>query len=171
MQGAILQGAKLQCADMKGAWLQGALLLRAQLQKADIAGANLHGVVGGDQRAENIPIGAAASIPKDQIWRSLRKPSSFAKRLTKSIDEKHDLSRVIFEGGLNQEYVDYLVEGLSDERANELRERLEPHIGRPASYELPTDSGANTGTYPIRDAEIWIAEYEEAMSEVPEEDI
>lgn len=170
LQGAILQRAKLQCADMRGAWLQGALLLLAQLQEADIAGVLLHGVVSRDQGPESIPIAPAASIPKDQIWRSRRKPSSFVERLGNSIDKESDLSTVIFEGRLNQEYVDYLVEGLSDERANELRERLEPHVDRDSSNQLPTDSGANTGAYPTSDAEIWINEYEEAMSEVPEDD-
>ena len=172
LQGAILQGAKLQCADMRGAWLQGALLLLAELQEADIAGVLLHGVVSGDQGPMGIPITPSASIPKDRIWRSLRKPSSFVDRLEGSIDRESDLSGIIFAGRLSQEYVDYLVEGLSDERANEFRERLESHVDvdRLSSNQLPTDRGANTGSYPRRDAEIWINEYKEAMSEVPEDD-
>ncbi len=173
LQGAILQGAKLQCADMRGAWLQGALLVLAQLQEADLAGALLHGVVSGDQGPEGIPIAPAASIPKDQIWRSLRTPSSFAERMTESIDQKHDLSGVTFAGGLSQEKVDSFVEGLSNKKANELRERLESHIDQPASNELPEnlENGDDDNmTYPKEDAETWIAEYEEAMSEVPEDD-
>ena len=172
MQGAILQNAKLQCADMREAWLQGALLLLAHLQEADLAGALLHGVVSGNHGPQGIPIGPVGSIPKDQIWRSLRKPSSFAEHLRKSIDKESDLSTVFFAGRLTKEYVDFLVEGLSDERANEFRERLKQHVDvdRLSSNQLPTDSGANTGSYPKRDAEIWINEYKEAMSEVPEDD-
>jgi uncharacterized protein YjbI with pentapeptide repeats len=172
LQGSILQGAKLQCADMEGAWLQGALLVLAQLQEADLTEALLHGVVSGNHGPQGIPIGPVASIPKDQIWRSFCKPSSFAKRLEDSIGRESDLSTVFFGGGLTKEYVDYLVEDLSDERANEFRKRLEPHVDveRPSSNQLPTDSGANTGSYPKRDAEIWINEYKEAMSEVPEDD-
>ena len=63
-----------------------------------------------------------------------------------------------------------LVEGLSDRKANELRVRLEPHIGKPTSYELPEDNDAITGAYTEEEAEEWIAGYEKAMSEVPKED-
>ena len=47
---------------------------------------------------------------------------------------------------------------------------MQSHIGRPRSNELPEDSGAIIGTYTKEEAEQWIAEYEEAMSEVPEDD-
>ena len=36
-------------------------------------------------------------------------------------------------------------------------------------YELPENSGAITGAYTAEEAEQWIAEYNEAMSEVPTE--
>ena len=170
LQGAMLQGAKLQCADVRGAWLQGALLVLAQLQEADLAGAVLHGVVGGDRGPESIPIGPVASISKDQIWRRFRKPSIFAECLRKSIDEKSDFSSVIFEGGLSQKKVDSFVEGLSNKKANELRKRLERHINKPVSKKLPENSGADNRTYPKEDAETWINEYKEAMSEVLEDD-
>ena len=49
----------------------------------------------------------------------------------------------------------------------ELREILEPHIGKPPSNQLPKNSGAITGAYTEEEAEKWIAEYEEAMSEIP----
>jgi hypothetical protein len=50
-----------------------------------------------------------------------------------------------------------------------LRETLRTHIGREESFQLPHDSGAMTGAYTAEEAEQWIAEYEEAMLEVPEE--
>ena len=78
------------------------------------------------------------------------------------VNKESDLSGVIFEGGLTQKDVESIVEGLSDEKATELRERLEPHINRRASNQLPANSGAITGTYTAEEAERWIAEYKEA---------
>ena len=67
--------------------------------------------------------------------------------------------------------MDSLVEGLSDEKATQLRELLEPYIDQPVSHELPADRGAITEPpYTAEDAEQWIAEYNEAMSEVPGND-
>ena len=73
---------------------------------------------------------------------------------------------LIFASGLNQEEVESLVKGLSHQ-ATRLQEKLRPHIGNPESHQLPEDSGAITGSYTKEDAEKWIAEYENAMSEVP----
>ena len=51
------------------------------------------------------------------------------------------------------------------------RQRFEQRdIDQPASYELPKNSNAITGTYTAEEAEQWIAEYNEAMSEVPQTD-
>ena len=97
-------------------------------------------------------------------------PVSFAEHMRKHIGQESDLCRVTFEGGLNSKKVGFLVEDLlSSEEANELREMLRPHIGRPPSHELPENSGAITGAYTAEEAEQWIAEYNEAMSEVPTE--
>ena len=63
-----------------------------------------------------------------------------------------------------------LVKDLSYEKANELREELKLHIGKPKSNKLPKDSRAITGSYTAEEAEQWIAEYEQATSEVPEDD-
>ena len=51
-----------------------------------------------------------------------------------------------------------------------MREELALHIDQPVSHELPKHSGANTKPYTAEEAEQWIAEYNEAMSEVPESD-
>ena len=64
---------------------------------------------------------------------------------------------------------DLVKDSFSDEEANELRDELIPHIDRPPSHELPENSGAITGAYTAEEAEQWIAEYNEAMSEVPTE--
>ena len=60
------------------------------------------------------------------------------------IDQESDLSGAIFEGGLSREDLDSLVEGFPDKKAKELREKLESHIGKPASHQPPEDSGAIT---------------------------
>ena len=95
---------------------------------------------------------------------------SFSQRMEKSIGKESDLSGVIFAGGLSQEYVDALVEGLPGDRAKKSRERLTSHIDQPKSNQLPENSGAITGSYTAEEAEKWIAEYEQAMSEVPGDD-
>ena len=90
---------------------------------------------------------------------------SFEDCIKNQVDKETDfyLSEVIFSGGLTQEDVDSLAEGLSNEKANELRKKLESHIGQPESNELPEDSGAITCSYTKEEAEQWIAEYKEAM--------
>ena len=95
--------------------------------------------------------------------------STFEPRLRNKIGKESDLERVDFQGGLSREDIDSLVEGLSDEEAKELRERLKPHIDQPISHELPKNSGAITEPYTAEEAEQWIVEYNKAMSEVPEE--
>ena len=148
LQGSNLWNTRLQRAFLYGVHLQGSILIRTQLQDAFFDRTHLEGVT-----SANKPL----SI-------------SFEDHIQEQIDREADLYGAIFAGGLSRDGVDSLVEGLSDEKANELREKLEPHIGIPESNELPEDSGAIIGTYTEEEAEKWIAEYEEAMSEVPEDD-
>ena len=119
----------------------------AQLQGADLNLTRLHG----------------AGIVK---WDFL---TSFANRIRKQIGRESNLSKVIFAGGLSREDVESLVEGLSKEQANELREKLESHIGKPRSNGRLHCDGI-TGSYSKEKAEQWIAEYKKAMSEVPGDD-
>ena len=74
------------------------------------------------------------------------------------IGEESDLSRTIFSGGLSQEDADS-IEGF--------REKLKSHMGKPESHRPP--KGAITGAYTEEEAEQWIAEFSEAMAEVPED--
>ena len=157
LQGAILNGAQLQGATLYEVQLQGATLYEAQLQGAILNGAQLQGATLYEAQLRGT---------KGQVWSS----ATFSQRMRESIGQESDLSGLIFEGGLSQKALDSLVEGLSDEIAEELRERLESHIGRPKSNELPKDSGAITGSYTEEEAEQWIDEYEKSMSEVPEDD-
>ncbi len=147
LQGANLLGAALQGANLLEALLQGANLRRASLQGAYLGSVSLQGVVS-QNSADNGP---------------------FAEDIRARIDQEADLSEVIFVGGLSREDIDSIVKNLSDKKAKYLREKLETHIDRPVSHELPENSDAITGTYTAEEAEQWIAEYDKAMSEVPTE--
>ena len=95
---------------------------------------------------------------------------SFEDRIRGQAGKEANLSKVIFSGGLSQEDVNSLVKDLSDEVASKLREKLTPHIDQPASNQLPENSYPIPGSYTKEEAEKWIAEYKEAMSEVSEAD-
>ena len=92
---------------------------------------------------------------------------SFVERIRLNIDQESDLSEVMFAGGLSREDVDSLIQDLPDKIAKQLRKELEPHVGKPASNELPEDSDTIVGSYTAEEAERWIAEYAEAMGESP----
>ena len=151
LQGANLVNAQLQGAILWGAQLQGANLSKAQLQGADLKEARLQGV----SSQEMLPILSAGF--ESEIRDRIGKPS--------------DLDGIIFAGGLQQEDLDTICGSLSAEKGQEaLREKLRPHIGKPANHELPENSGAETGAYTQEEAEQWIAEYQEAMRGVPKRD-
>ena len=137
LQGADLREAQLQGANLRYAQLQGANLWEAQLQEADLWEAKLQGV----SSQEEYPIG-------------------FENRIRNRIDKHSDLKGIIFVGELQPGYLDTLREGLSAKKVQALREN---HVGKPASHELPPDSGAKTGAYTQEEAEQWIAEYNKAM--------
>ena len=169
LQGAFLLGTRLQGAFLDQAYLQGAILFLTCLQGADLNGAYLQGAF-----LDQAYLQGTALYRTDMRGAYCQGPLplslSFTERLRERIGKKTDLSMAIFSGGLSQENVDSLVKGLPSKKANVLREILEPHIGQPESKQLPEDSGAITGSYTEEDAEKWIAEYEQAMSEVPEDD-
>ena len=153
LQGTCLGHANLQAVDLRKAELQGAIMRETSLQGANVREAQLQGV---SSRGDN----------QKPLLKSVR---PYSEHIRSSICRESDLSGVIFLGGLSQEDLDSLAEGLSDEKAKELREKLTPHVGKPESNELPEDSGAITGAYTAEEAEQWIAEYNESMSEVPTE--
>lgn len=177
MQGAHLEKAQLQGSRIMGTFLQGAYLDNANLQGAYLQDVRLHGAYLVNAQFQGALLsyvyllGAILSKAKlqgagEQTWT----PSTpFACRIRESIDKKSNLSRLVF-GGIEQEAVDYLVEGLSPEKEKMLRMQLASHIGKPLSHQLPENSGAITGSYTEEEAEQWIVEYEEAMLEVPGDD-
>ena len=152
LQGAGLEGARLQGANFWKASLQGAQLWKVSLQGAQLEGASLQGVF---------------SQGVFSLIQGLSSGGSFVEAIRACIDQEADLSGVIFAGGLSREEVDSIVKDLPAEKAENLREKLEPHINQPESNELPESSGAIIGAYTTEEAEQWIAEYNEAMSEVP----
>ena len=165
LQGANLTGAELQRVFLAGTRLQGANLQGANLQRANLIEVQLQGanLQGADLTAANLQGLDDAKVQQLQGAGKVRWSSdmSFAERIKSQIDQETDLSDVVFAGGLTKEDVDSLVEGLSDEKANKLREKLEPHIGK------PTTRYAITGAYVEEELEQWFAEYERVMSEVP----
>ena len=141
LQGADLRRAGLQGADLSDAELQGARLDFAQLQGASLNGAAFQGVdscSGSDRRDPVTQI-------RDRTCR------------------ESDLSTVTFSGGLTQEKVEALTSDLSDDWAEQLRARLEPHVGKPENRRPP--DGVDVGTYTEAQAENWIAEYKKAVAE------
>ncbi len=143
LQGANLNGAYLPEADLREAQLQGANLNLAQLQGAMLSKANLQGVQSDEYN----------SLP-------------FLQLINKSIGKESDLSNIIFAKGLYEGIVKISIEGLPDYEAEELHDRLGFHIRGFPSNQLPQDSGAITGSYTAEEAEQWIAEYDQSMSEV-----
>ena len=177
LQGAILKSARLQGTTLNKTQMQGALLAEAQLQGASLVETQLQAANLVETQLQGAMLflgiqlqGAALQRAQLQGIGSVDGSSmSFQDRIREQIDKESDLSEVIFAGGLNQESVESLVEGLSHQ-ATRVRAKLRPHIDKPEGYKLPEDSGAITGSYTEQEAKQWIAEYEQAMSELPGND-
>ena len=175
LQGADLQRACLQGADLGEAKLQTAYLFQTQLQGTSLVEAGLQGAIleGAHLQGANL---WQARLQGAKLNRAHLKgihfedsALSFAERIRDRIGRESESDIAIFQGGLRRADLESLVEGLLNEYLKSLlRETLRTHIGREESFQLPHDSGAMTGVYTAEEAEQWIAEYEEAMLEVPE---
>ena len=187
LQGANLKEAQLQNADLYKAQLQNADLYKAQLQGADLRYAQLQGANLGLARMQGANLRYAqlqganlkeAQLQNADLYKVQLKgvsnqekyPSGFESNIRKRIGKDSDLTGIFFAGGLQEEDLDTLCEGLSAEKAQELREKLRPHVGLEASNELPPNSGVETGVYTQEEAEQWIVKYNKAMEEVPSAD-
>ena len=165
LYGANLAIAKLQRANLFDAYLQGSILERACLQGATLVSTRLQGANLWD-----------ASLQGAKLYHTLLQgigasdsAMSFTKRIKDSIGRQSEPVSVIFSGGLTHVRIEALVEGLLNEDSKrDLRVKLEPHIDKPEDRQLPAGNRVVTGAYTKEEAEQWIAEYEEAMSEVPE---
>ena len=168
MQGADLNYAKLQGADLNYAKLQGANLSEVQLQGANLIGAKMQGTNLSKAQLQGADLSKAQlqGVSSQEAY-----PPWFENRIRNRIGRSSDLTGIIFSGGLQEEDLDALCGALSSGQAQALRKKLRPHVGKSASNELPADSGAETDPpYTQEEAEQWIAEYQEAMREVPKRD-
>ena len=158
LQGANFSGVKMQGADLSLARLQGANLHAAEMQGVSLCAAEMQGAVLHGTKMQGVISSASGGFlpPFEELMKN-------------RVGGGSDLNGIIFEGELSQEDLDSFTECLPDEKAKELREKLKPHLGKPAIRELPENSLAITGAYTAEEAEQWIAEYEKAMSEVPAE--
>ena len=147
LQGAYLPNANLQVANLFNAQLQGAILTGTLLQGALFVNTNLQGVTclsSSISFKENIK-NQVGKIPKFLLYPS-----------------------VIFSGGIrSQEFIEFYTEGMPAEQADLLRGGLIEDVGKPIVYEPPEDSSVITEPpYTQKDAERWIAEYEETVSAI-----
>ena len=166
LQGTNLAGARLQGARLRKACLQGTNLGRTRLQGANLARARLQGARLREAQLQGANL-TGAQLQGATCQRRSYVSLSLKERIRERIDQESDLSKAIFSGGLSREGVDSLVQDLPDKEAERrLRKKLEPHVGKPASNELPQRSGAIVRAYTKEEAERWIAEYAEAMGEV-----
>ena len=158
LRGSDLSGAKLQVSNLTDAHLQGATLWQAQMQGTKLLHAQLEGAsLWAAQLQGSILVFAQLQGTSRSIL------NGFENQIRIRIGEPSDLTEIIFAGGLQEEDLDTLCEGLSDDQAQVLRETLRPHVGKPASNELPENSGAKIGAYTQEEAEQWIAEYNKAI--------
>ncbi len=159
-QGAYLRGAQFQGAKLWEAKFQGANLLEAKFQGADLGGAQFQGAeLGGAQFQEaDLEVAQFRGVFCDG-----GSIGAFHARIRSHIGKDSDLSRVVFSGGLSEEDVERIIGNVSGyigkERTQDLKERLQKHVGQPESHELPQDSRAVTGRYTEEEAEQWIQEY------------
>ena len=164
LHGASLWETQLHWAYLAGAQLHGADLMGAQLYRASLWHARLYGASLWDARLHR------AELVSAQLHGAFSQPKgwgeSFEESINGQIGKESKLSGAIFGGGLTQEAVASIGTGLSEERANLLREELVAHIGKPVSNELPKDSEAITGAYTKEEASQWIAEYKTVTSAV-----
>ena len=171
MQMASLSGAKMQGAYLAKAQLHGTILRDAQMQGAYLRSAQLHEArFSSIQGLQNYNDSGQEIDPEPAQLQgassSKNIPSSgFVDHIREQANQESDLTGATFAGGLSEADIVSITEGLSDKRATELWEKLEFHLGKPESNELPENSYAITGAYIEPEAEMWIIKYEKAVSD------
>ena len=174
LQGAFLECARLHGADLEEAEMQIAYLFRTQFQGASLVRTRLQGTTLTSAHLQGANLwdaclqGANLNQARLQGINNEDSDTSFAERIRGWIGRESMSPVAIFGGGLSGEDIDSLVEELPNENLKGLlRERLNTHIGKPENKQLSQDREAITKPYTKEEAEQWIAEYEEAMSEIP----
>lgn len=176
IQGSDLSCAKFQGSDLAHAYMygvcatktkfQGADLSRTQFQGADLKEADLRGVTSHEEFIFSSSQGCWIRFP--DVASLAQNVNSFEERMLTLVGRQSDLDGVDFGGKLKQEVIDDLVKGLSVEKEMELREKLPLDVNKSPNDGLP--NVAVIGAYTAEEAEQWIAEYNEAMSEIPQAD-
>lgn len=139
LKGARIWDVNLMCAHLDWADLRGAWMKDVSAQRADFCGAQLQGVQVDLKKA-----------PAECDFSELI--GSFA-----GLDTR--LDGVVFRGGLTKKVVAECVDGLSADRAADVRDRLADCVGAPGSNVLPEYYDAATGRYSREEARSWIREY------------
>ena len=183
MQGANLRGARLQGAYLSGAFLYGATLIDVGLQGAMLRDSHLQGsdLFGARLQAADLHGARLEGVASPDGFCG---PLSFADRMRRLIDRESQLNWMIFEGELSQNDVEFLSNTMPDENKKEFCDKMNRYIDQLATGDglsqrrgvVTGDDaikeaqrrGAIIGIYTTEEAEQWIAEYEEAMSDVPE---
>ena len=161
MQRSVLNRAQMQLANLWDAEMQAAYFIFTQLQCATLIDTQMQAA-----RFSRTEMQAASfRDTKMQGANHENFSGSFKSIIEKFIDRKTDLSMVRLAGNMTENKINDIVFGVDDTQAVRLRSRLNSHIDRPKDNELP--EGIITGSYTCEEAEQWIAEYNDAMSDVP----
>ena len=166
--GADLDQALLQLAWLDGAQLQGAYLPNANLQVVKLRNAQLQGAI----LLGTLLQGALFENTLFQGVTCLSDSRSFKENIENGVDKMPKfmpLPPVYFSGFVgSRETVEFYMEGMPADHVDLLWGALREQVDEPVVYEPPEDSGVITEPpYTQKDAERWIAEYEEALSIVP----
>ena len=162
--GAELDRALMQLAWLDGAQLQGAYLPNANLQVANLFNAQLQGAF----LLGTLLQGALFENTLFQGVTCLSRSSSFKENIENRVGKKPEfipLPPVYFSGLVgSRETVEIFTEGMPTEHVDLLWGGLREEVGKPIIYEPPEHIGVITEPpYTQKDAERWIAEYEEAL--------
>ena len=174
LQSACLHWVQMQGVELIGARMQGASLYQVQMQAADLCGARLQLAILGDVKLQASLLGnaqlQAASLQGVQLGgvESLN-GRPVEERIRHRIGERGSLVGAVFQGGLSEQDMDSILENVSHEEQSVSRASLKLHIDKPESHQPPEGGNVYIEAYTAEEAEQWIAEYNEAMSEVPAE--
>ena len=178
---AILVGVNLQKADLCGAQMQGAILVGAQMQGAELAGTQMEKAVLTKAQMQGAmlmwPQMEKAVLTEAQMQGTVLSGTHLQGAMLRGAQMQGavlvgtHLQDAILEGAQMQGVARYGDSSASFEKR--IRERIakESDLAGAISEDQSIQElmrGATTGSYTSEEAEKWIAEYKEAMSETPD---
>ena len=155
MQGAVLADVKMQKATLTSAKMQGAILTDTKMQKAILTGAKMQGAMLAGAEMQGAML-AGAEMQGAVLLRT---------HLQGATLEDTQMQGVASHGDISASFEKRIRERI--DKASDLTRVVSENQ---SSQELIEIRGAITGSYTKEEAEQWIAEYEQATSEVPEDD-